>query len=169
MSGSGGDGDRTPGSRLLVLVRHAKATSHAAGSDHERPLTKGGRADAATVGAWLRRRLGTVDETWCSSAVRARQTLETIAAVLADGPPADDRDEIYDAGPDDLLDMVRDAAATTRTLLVVGHNPTVERLQAWLTGDDRGFPAGAAAVVELGCPWGDVQPGAGRLVDFVVP
>ena len=53
--------------------------------------------------------------------------------------------------------------------MVVGHNPTIERLQAWLTEDDRGFPAGAAAIVEFEGRWADLEPGDARLVDFTVP
>jgi phosphohistidine phosphatase len=54
-------------------------------------------------------------------------------------------------------------------LVVVGHNPTIERVQAWLSGDDRGFPAGAAAIIEFDGNWSDLDPGDARLVDFTVP
>jgi len=92
-----------------------------------------------------------------------------MAGQLAGALEPDLRDAIYEAGPDDLLDLLREAAADTRVLLVVGHNPTIERLQAWLSGDDRGFPAGAVGIVEFDGSWADLEPGAGRLVDFTVP
>lgn len=158
-----------PDPRRLVLVRHAKAAAESAGSDWGRELTDRGRADAATLGGWLDRNVRRVDELWASSALRARQTVEQVCAGLTGPPRPDFRDSIYDAGPEDLVDMVRAAPETIRTLVLVGHNPAVERLQAWLTGADHTFPAGAAAVIEVGSDWIGVQAGRARLVDFFAP
>jgi phosphohistidine phosphatase len=155
--------------RRLVLVRHAKAVSDSGGSDQARELSSRGRKDAARIGGWLRGRLGPVDAAWSSSAVRAEQTFAAIAASLTDAPQPDLRDAIYEAGPDDLLELVRGADDSTRVLMVVGHNPTIERLQAWLSGDDRGFPTGAAAIIEFDGSWANLQPGAAHLEDFTVP
>jgi phosphohistidine phosphatase len=155
--------------RRLVLVRHAKAVSDSGGSDRARVLTGPGRQDASTVGGWLGRRLDHIDAVWSSSAARAKETFEIMAEHLSDAPEVELRDSIYDAGPDDLLEMVREADDGIRVLVVVGHNPTIERLQAWLSEDDRGFPAGAVAIVEFDGSWADLEPGDARLVDFTVP
>jgi phosphohistidine phosphatase len=164
--------DATPakaGPRRLVLVRHAKAASDPGGSDRVRSLTDQGRADATRIGGWLAGRVPRIDAVWSSSAVRARQTYEAIAGRLAAGPEPELRDDIYEAGPDDLLHLLREVDDDTQVLLVVGHNPTIERLQAWLSGDDRGFPACAAGIVDFDGTWADLGPGGGRLVDFTVP
>lgn len=161
-----------PPVRRLVLVRHARAASAAAtpgGSDRDRSLTDRGRSDAAAAGGWLNPRVDRVDEVWASSAVRARQTAEEILSRLTEAPRPDYRAALYDAGLGDLLRAVRDAADGTRTLVVVGHNPTVERLHLRLTGDERGFPPGAAAIIEVSGRWADLASGGGRLVDFFAP
>jgi phosphohistidine phosphatase len=164
------DADAVPTSpRRLVLIRHARAASDSGGSDRRRELTGQGRADASRIGGWLSGRLPRVDTVWSSSAVRAAQTFEAITSHLTGAPPAELRDDLYDAGPDDLLEIVRDAEDSTRVLMVVGHNPTIERLQAWLSEHDRGFPAGAVAIIEFDGSWADLQPGDGQLVDFTVP
>jgi len=155
--------------RRLVLVRHAKAVSDSGGSDRERELSGQGRQDAASIGRWLAGRLSYVDAAWSSSAVRARQTFEAVAERLAIPLQVDLRDDVYDAGPDDLLELVREADDSVVVLVVVGHNPTIERLQAWLSQDDRGFPAGAAAILEFEGSWADLDPGDASLVDFTVP
>ena len=157
------------GPRRLVLVRHAKAVSDSGGSDRARELTDSGRKDAARVGSWLSGRLSSADAAWSSSAVRARQTFEAIAERLSFPVRVDLRDDLYDAGPDDLLELVREADDSVAVLVVVGHNPTIERLQAWLSDDDRGFPAGAVAILEFEGPWADLDPGDARLVAFTVP
>lgn len=156
-------------SRRLVLVRHAKAESDSGGSDRKRGLTRHGRKDAERIGAWLQGRLPGIDAVWSSSAARAAQTCEALAAGLTGVPAVELRDDLYDAGPDNLLELVREADDGTRVLVVVGHNPTIERLQAWLSGDDRGFPACAVGIIEFEGTWADLEPGAGRLVDFTVP
>jgi phosphohistidine phosphatase len=155
--------------RRVVLVRHAKAVSDSGGSDRARELAGRGRKDAAKIGAWLDRRVGDIDAVWSSSAVRARQTFEAMAERLTAAPRVDLRDDLYDAGPDDLLELLREADDSVAVLVVVGHNPTIERLQAWLSGDDRGFPTCAVGIVEFDGSWAQLQPGDGRLVDFTVP
>jgi phosphohistidine phosphatase len=155
--------------RRLVLVRHARAVSDSGGSDRARELTGQGQQDAARIGGWLAGRLSRVDAAWSSSAVRARQTFEAIAERLTTRVQVDLRDNLYDAGPDDLLELVRAADDSVVVLVVVGHNPTIERLQAWLSEDDRGFPAGAVAILEFDGSWADLDPGDARLVDFTVP
>jgi phosphohistidine phosphatase len=155
--------------RRLVLVRHAKAASSTGGSDRSRPLTDKGRMDAGTVGGWLDWRVQLIDAIWSSSALRAQQTVEELRARLTSAPEPRLRDDLYDAGPGDLLDVLRSAPDEIRTLVVVGHNPTIEQLSGRLTGDDRGYPAGATAIIEFGSDWVGLSPGAARLVDFVAP
>ncbi|MDQ1666734.1 MAG: phosphohistidine phosphatase [Actinomycetota bacterium] len=155
--------------RRLVLVRHAKAVSSSDVSDRSRPLTDRGRADAGTGGGWLDWRVQLIDAIWSSSALRAQQTTEEIRARLTSAPEPRLRDDLYDAGPDDLLDIIRSAPDDIRTLVVVGHNPTIEVLSARLTGDDRGFRAAAMAIIEFDNDWVGLSPGGGRLVDFVEP
>jgi phosphohistidine phosphatase len=153
----------------LVLVRHAKAVSDSGGSDRARELAGRGRKDAAKIGGWLDARLSRIDAVWSSTAVRARQTFEAIAERLTAAPVAELRDDLYDAGPDDMLELLREADDSVSVLVVVGHNPAIERLQAWLSGDDLGFPTCAVGIVEFEGSWADLEPGDGRLVDFTVP
>ena len=60
-------------------MRHAKASSSTAGIvDFDRPLLEEGRVAAALVGSFLKREKFTVDVAICSSAVRARETIESV-------------------------------------------------------------------------------------------
>ena len=130
----------------LVLVRHAEAQGGGEGPDQSRPLTRRGRTQAAATGRWLKRQGISADVVWCSSASRTRQTWE----LLAEDVPARDvvvERALYDAAPGDVV--ARSNEWTAGTMLVVGHNPTMEGALVALTGTRRGMRPSAAAVIDL--------------------
>ena len=160
--------------RTLLVLRHAKAAGEPGVDDIERPLTGGGRRDASAAGRWLLDRGITPDWVLCSSARRTRQTWEQIRAALGDAAPGDDAvsfgQRLYDAGAQDLLDLVNEQPDDARTLLMVGHNPASGQLVALLTGRlDIAFPACALAVVRVGESWAAVAPGGGELAGLWTP
>jgi phosphohistidine phosphatase len=153
----------------LVLVRHAKSEGHRA-EDHSRELAPRGRADAAAVQEWLAKHGISPDRVVVSSATRARQTWE--GARVGDTTPVYD-DRVYDASVKDLLEVLRETPAEVQTVVLVGHNPAVERL-AWELDDseaarertDSGMPTSAVAVFEVD-GWPDLTTGVLR--QFAVP
>lgn len=134
------------GSRLLVLVRHAKAASGEEGADRERELTQGGHRAAAAGGRWLAGVLREPELVWCSDAVRATQTWAAMAPALEAGEVVVERD-LYLASPRDVLDRLE--GSTARSMVVVGHNPTMEQVLASLTGELTGMRPGAVVVLDL--------------------
>ena len=139
--------DPRAATRLLVLVRHAKAESGEERSDHDRRLTKKGRRHAAEAGRWLGEVVPTVDEVWCSSATRAVQTWEEMSAFVA-APDARVSRDLYLVDARELAERI-EARTGPGSLVVVGHNPTMEQLLAGVTGELRGMRTGAVALVDL--------------------
>ena len=129
-------------------MRHAAAANPGATSDHDRPLTPAGWSDAEEAGGWIAAELPPVDAVLCSSALRARQTLEATGVRGA----VDVSDALYNGGIEDIMDAVAAAPAAARTVLVIGHAPgipaaahdllTIARLAA--AGDALSAGAGAA-------------------------
>ncbi|MFT4178440.1 MAG: histidine phosphatase family protein [Thermomonas sp.] len=156
--------------RQLILLRHAHAEPASAGQDdHDRPLSSLGLAEARAAGEWLRANGLQPDRVLCSSALRTRQTLDTLGE-LGD---AERRQEpsIYEASPGTLAALA-DANNDAGCLLLIGHNPGLEQLAALMhsgqTGDYRGMPPAAIAVLDL--PAGAViEPGIARLSAFWWP
>jgi len=119
-----------------------------------------------------------LDYILCSSAARTRQTLESTGlvtpTVLIDFTSA-----IYQAHPEELLELVTAAPPADRTLLLVGHAPGVPGLAEKLAGPgsntealqnlESKFPTSALAVITIEGQWTDAGDGAAKLVDFVVP
>ena len=166
--------------RKLILVRHAKSDwpDQPDLPDHQRPLAKRGRRDAPVVGHWLAASGYAPDAVVCSTALRARQTWELLAAGLAEaaaGPPPVVRYErrVYEATVLGLLMLIREFDAGWRSVLMVGHNPGIAELAAGLVGPDeaapQAFPTAATAVLGLPGPWVDAAPGEARVLAFTIP
>lgn len=115
----------------IYLVRHAKAEP---GTDDEaRGLTKGGRASAARVAALLAVSGAAPVRIEYSPLVRAVQTAEIIAGELR-SPLA----EANDLRPGRPVEAVRERLLTEQpdSIMLVGHNPFMERLASLLICED---------------------------------
>ena len=155
-------------------MRHAEAESFAA-DDHARRLTAAGRRAAGRVGRWIAE-MGTVDLAVVSSAVRAQQTFTAVAE--ASGLDLEPRVDgaLYAAGEDSALEVLRTVDPAARTVLCVGHNPTVSLLAQALSDEqpDRdafaeltlGYPPATVTVLAVPGEWADLAPGRARVRAF---
>jgi phosphohistidine phosphatase len=88
------------------------------------------------------------------------------------GEPSPQYDErIYDASTGRLLDIIASVDDSVEKLLIVGHNPGIERLAAQLADNEvKDFPTAALAEIELPIGrWRDIKEATGRLVRFLTP
>jgi phosphohistidine phosphatase len=161
-----------------MLLRHAKSDWPDV-PDRDRPLAKRGRRDAPVVGRWLRRHGYLPDAVICSVARRTRQTWDLVAPELGGSPSVTFEPRAYAASALTLLYLVRELPATSRAVLLIGHNPAIEELATHLSEalDAEGappapglrFPTAAVAVLEFRGDWPDLAPGHARLRDFATP
>jgi phosphohistidine phosphatase len=161
----------------LLLIRHAQAAD--APTDRARPLTDSGVRRATAIGSWLLRAGYVPDRVLVSPAVRAAQTWAAAAASLAPdlAPIVDDR--IYDNTVEAVLGAITETPEDVRTLIVVGHNPSVGELAFALDDGDgnpdaqrqlqAGFPTGAVAVFRAATAFSDLGHAGATLEDFAVP
>ena len=163
--------------RRLVVMRHAKAEATGI-SDHARELTGRGARDAAEAGRWARTAGNLPDHAFVSSAVRTRSTWSAFCegAELTLEPELEPG--LYSAGVDAALEVLRTAPADARTVMVVGHNPTMAQLVHLLDdgGSDpatfeqvsAGYPTSALTVLGVPDPWGDLDLATARILTFHV-
>jgi len=121
--------------RTLFILRHAKSGHDEPVPDKARTLTSRGRKDAARMGALARDRNLLPDRMLCSTATRARETLEIFAEGAGLTAAREFLDELYLAEPDAIVATIRRHASSSERVLVVGHNPGLEALVAYLTGE----------------------------------
>jgi phosphohistidine phosphatase SixA len=154
----------------LILLRHAEALPATAGDDdRQRRLSGHGEQEARAAGRWLASHGARPQRVLCSPAERTRATASLALEALGDSPELQLADEIYDATPGELLALL-DQHADVGTVMLVGHNPGIERLVALLvegrSDDFRGMPPGGLAVLHLN---GALEPGNARLDAFWSP
>jgi len=167
--------------KRLTILRHAKSSWDQPNTDDfDRPLNERGWTAARRIGRELKHRKIHFDLGLASPAARVRETLDCLTETYGepDFPIRFER-EIYLADTATLLGLVRGFPDDVESLLLVGHNPGVERLVAVLTrDDDKGlrdrvehkFPTAALAVTEFSASrWRDVEPAGGKLVELIFP
>jgi len=154
----------------LILLRHAEAVPIAdGGDDRERALSTRGEQEAQAAGLWLARHGVRPERVLCSPTRRTDETTRLALAAIDGAPIPQLLGEIYDASPGELLALL-DQHADAGTVMLVGHNPGIERLVALLvegrSDEFRGMPPGALAVLHLN---GALEPGNARLDAFWSP
>jgi phosphohistidine phosphatase len=166
--------------RTLLVLRHAKTEdTRPATKDSQRRLTPDGERHALEVGDYLRAQGITIDTVLCSSAVRARQTLELLKlGDRLDPDRVDIADRFYNAGTDTLINAVHELPDDCHVALLVGHAPGAPGVVYELT--DRAtsspeavsaiesrFPAAALAQLEFDGDWSEMD--AASLVSVRMP
>ncbi len=145
--------------RTLILLRHAKSDWSGDETDFDRPLAKRGRRQAPKAGQWLAHSIDSIDLAVVSPANRARSTWDLVSAQLVDPPRMHLEDRLYDASDRDVLEIVRELPEDVHTVVLVGHNPSLEDLAVSLTGEPVSMVTSALAVIEIAGRWSSVAQG----------
>jgi phosphohistidine phosphatase len=159
--------------RQLIVMRHAK-TEQSAGSDRARKLTSRGRADALEGGRWLQANGFAPQLVLTSPAARALATAEVVAAELASRPAIRTDDDLYGASSTETVEILAGTDEDVRSVLVVGHNPTMEELSYRLQQDPADpfaphLPTAGLVVLELPADWAALSLGSAELTHWHVP
>lgn len=135
----------------LILWRHAEAKDAAAGlPDLQRQLTPRGEKQAQLVARWLDKHLPENLRVLVSPAIRCQQTVRPLARRFATDPRIGPG-----ASAGDLLAAAGWRGSGERhegTTLIVGHQPTLGRLAAWLlTGQESDWTIRKGALWWFSC------------------
>ncbi|CCM75838.1 SixA phosphatase family protein [Rhizobium mesoamericanum] len=160
----------TPPPSRIYLLRHAEAAWAAPGQrDFDRPLSENGYAEAELVANEAADKDYRPDLLLSSTAARCRDTADAMHRAM--GSTLDLRfvDELYNASPDIYLEII-DAQQGINSVMLVGHNPTIEQTLEALIGHEAlsqalptGFPTAGLVVLDF-----DSKAASWRLVDFVI-
>lgn len=128
-------------------MRHGEAVSGV--DDRQRPLSDRGRAQSVATAQSLRSRGVSIAWVCHSGILRAQQTAELVAAVLA--PEQGVRGITGLCPDDDPLIVKAEIDATSKSLLLVSHLPYLSRLAGLMTTGDAERPVIEFAPATLVC------------------
>jgi phosphohistidine phosphatase len=163
--------------KSLTLLRHAKsAWDDPVARDFDRPLNPRGRRAARAVGRKMKAEGLGFDLVLASPARRVVETLDEVAETFGPLPATYDQ-RVYLASAETLLDLVHWTGDSVGRLLLVGHNPGMERLALRLARphplrSEMEIKYPTATLAEIGFPadrWRDVTDGSGDLARFIRP
>jgi phosphohistidine phosphatase len=160
--------------KTLYIVRHAKSSwKDATLHDFKRALSKRGEHDLLLMGKLLREKGARVDYILSSSATRAKRTASGLADALGGGKERviyDDR--LYEASLKDLLKALRNLPKSAKSVMLVGHNPSLNILLDYLVPKNRIDNIVTTAVAKVGLDidsWSQVKEGVGELLEYEYP
>ena len=136
--------------KTLLILRHAKSSwNYPELSDYDRPLNARGKRDAPRMGKHLREQGLIPDRVLTSSAKRARKTASRVAKACGYTGKVKKLDAFYDTVARVYFETLQTLPDKYARVMVVGHNPTMEQLVGYLTGQVRRMPTAALAHIEL--------------------
>jgi phosphohistidine phosphatase len=164
----------------LLLLRHAKSSwSDSQVPDEDRPLSARGERAALVMGRYLRQQGIPIDLALCSPARRTLETWALAATQIDELVPTETDSALYMQGHDAILSRIAQVPDSLAAVIVVGHNPDLERLAVRLAAEAdedtlsemrRKYPTGGLARYAFDTErWADVPNEAGTLLEFVVP
>jgi len=158
--------------KTLLLLRHAKSSwKDESLADHERPLNKRGKQDAPRVGEWMRSEGLQPDLILCSTAVRARETIELASEAAGFDAEIEYREDLYSFEPGSFLHALKSLPDYCDLVMLVGHNPAMDELVTGLTGSYQAMSTAALAHIDLPIEhWSEISFGMhARLVNLWRP
>ena len=155
--------------KKLLLIRHAKAVHDLNYVDFERPLKSSGIKDAEFMAERLLAEKIVPQQLVTSPALRTISTADIFAQHLSLAKPKEDL-RIYDASRLTLLDVINGFDNRRDFVGLVGHNPTMEQIIHYLTGNTVDFPTCAIALLEFESDdWAAISAQTGTLKWYSIP
>jgi phosphohistidine phosphatase len=161
--------------RTLYVLRHAKSSWDEPVDDFDRGLAPRGRRAAAHMAAHIKRERIRPGLILCSASWRTRETLQILAPV-AGRATVSVEDDLYGATSSEILARLHRVNTSTRSVMVIGHNPGLQDLVLSLASVGSAldsvrakFPTAALATLELDRSWSELEPGCALLAAYVRP
>jgi phosphohistidine phosphatase len=160
----------------LHLLRHAKSSWKRDVEDHQRRLNRRGREAARRVGQHFPATAGALDLILCSSALRARETMDLFLAGLMIRPRTKVEHELYVASQEQLMSRLHQLLEDDVNVLLIGHNPGLHELAITLANTSSlhfralasgKFPTAARASFWISDCWSALGRSRYELVDYV--
>lgn len=166
--------------KRLYLLRHAKSSwDDVALADIERPLAARGRRACTTIAEAIRRQGIAPALILCSAAQRTQETFQRVSPAFSGDYVLAIEKRLYLASAAKLLARIRHVKDDVPSVMLVGHNPGLQRLALLLAGGGdqtalarlkAKFPTAALAELTFASDhWADLAAGQAELMRLDLP
>ena len=153
-------------------MRHALASHRSSTrSDHDRPLLPLGRKAAYYIGFCLTKQKIIPDTIISSTALRAKETVESVLDASAVNLQVSFSKELYLADINSLIKQLNQLPQKTNIAMLVGHNPGLGHFLNMTCRDFQSMEPGACAQIQFNIPgWGELKEHTnGKLINYWSP
>lgn len=159
--------------KKLLLVRHASSDYAGLGvKDIDRMLNDRGIQQAHTMAAYVKDKGIRPDIVLASPAKRTHKTALFFVDSLGIGENKINLlNDIYEAEPETLLDIIHKTPNEIETLMIVGHNPSIALLSSFLSSHmiDEVPTCGVVDMAFDVSGWDSIREGDGMFISLDVP
>lgn len=123
--------------KTIFILRHAKSSWKNPGlSDHDRPLNGRGKKDAPLMATLMEKLNYKPDAIICSTSQRTRETVShIIKAFEIESDKIIFEEGLYHGYMDDYEEAIKEVDDECKSVLIVGHNPTITYIANTCMGD----------------------------------
>lgn len=155
------------------MIRHAQSrNTEPGGKDMDRDLTDSGIQDASRLGRYMYLEEKIPDVILTSHATRANKTAQLLSEQLKLDPSEIKEDEdLYEASVRTLLNIITGLDNKLKSVMIIGHNPSLTHLCEHLSKDIIGFlpPSSMVHLIFDELDWNKLDKGTGKLVEIKMP
>ncbi len=139
--------------KKLILMRHGKSDwTDDALNDFDRTLNERGFKASSKMGEVLKSKNIIPDLILSSPAVRAKTTAELFAKSIGYQKEINFVDDFYFGVDESIIEEAKKTDNSVQTLMIVGHNPTMEEITSRLTLDNEYVVFKTATIVVFSVP-----------------
>ena len=158
--------------KQIYLLRHADSDwSNLNQHDFYRSLSKKGIQEASKLSNFFKNQTISVDKVFCSSSERTKQTFD----ICSDGlnyPIAEAvyTDELYFAGPGEIVKLIQSLSEFISSVLIIGHNPSMQMyIDAISENSHITYSTCGLAEILVESSWKDLSLKKCKLKSFIQP
>lgn len=159
--------------KTIFLIRHSKATrEYSQINDSDRPLTEKGCHDTEKMSLILKDHTNSVDLILTSTAVRAYASALIYSKHLGYHPNNIQLEKnLYMTGSKDMLAILKNLDESVNSVIMIAHNPGLERLVKLLTGTESlHFSTSGIAMLDSKIRnWNELDSGSCNLLSYRHP
>ncbi len=163
----------------LYIMRHAKSSWAIPGArDFDRELNDKGLQDLTKISKYMKKEGISPEAILCSSAIRTRQTLDSIVSTFDKKPETIYTERLYSSGVSEYIEIINSIQGA-KSLMIIGHNPMCGSLAISLPRSGPPdelekiaykYPTAAISIIDFDVEsWEEVTKASGCLEKSIFP